>query len=350
MNEQKGEKRPPRHWARIVLVSIVALLVIGTGIVLVPRDSGAPAAIPFSETARSSAFEDALSLRDSASSLAASPAPGVGADTWTASVTLLTTHARALFMPAASGSATAASSLASVAGPTAASFIADLAASGRKRLEDAKESDAGIARLLAAVGTSQVLDAERLAKLLKLPAPAAEQVTNATASAQGQASCPSVSPTPAPTEATTDAALAAAVRFEHQAVYVHQVALKRLDASAAVTASKGLDMHERLLEQAESLTRINCGDVPTREAGYSLPTQFAADPAASLGALEADSLPVFGDLVALSTGPMREWSMDALLAAARRGAAWGAALPSLPGLTLDVGNLPQLPSPTTGRG
>ncbi|MFJ4028086.1 DUF4439 domain-containing protein [Paenarthrobacter sp. NPDC089989] len=350
MNEQASEKRPSRHWVRIAIVSIVALLVIGTGMVLLPRDSGEPAAVPFSETARSGAFHDALALRDSASSLAASPSSGVGAGTWKGSVTLLTTHAQALMSPVASGPSSPVSSSAPAPEPTASSFIADLAASGRKRLDDAKQADAGTARLLAAVGTAQVLDAERLASLLKLPIPSAGPDKKATASTQARTSCPSVSPTPEPTAATTDAALAAAVRSEHQAVYVHQVALKRLDAAAAVTAAKALSTHERLLEQAESLTRLNCGDVPTREAGYSLSTQFAGDPAAALGTLEAESLPVFGDLVALSTGPTREWAVETLLAAARRGAAWGAAQPSLPGLKLDDGDLPQLPSPASSRG
>ncbi|MFJ4169080.1 DUF4439 domain-containing protein [Paenarthrobacter sp. NPDC089714] len=350
MNEQTSEKRPPRRWVRIALVAIVALLVIGTGMVLVPRDSGAPAAVSFTEAARSSAFNDALALRDSASSLAASPSSGVGAGTWTGSVTLLTTHARALLSPVISGPSSPVSSSARAAEPTAPSFIADLAASGRKRLEDAKQADAGIARLLAAVGTAQVLDAERLASLLKLPFPTAGPDTKATAPAQARTPCPSVSPTPEPTAATTDAALAAAVRSEHQAVYVHQVALKRLDATAAVTAAKALTTHERLLEQAESLTRLTCGDVPNREAGYSLSTQFAGDPAAALGTLEIESLPVFGDLVALSTGPTREWAMESLLAAARRGAAWGSAQPPLPGLKLDDGDLPQLPTPASTPG
>ena len=158
--------------------------------------------------------------------------------------------------------------------------------------------------------------------------------------------CPSVSPTPEATAATTDAALAATVRSEQEAVYIYQVALKRLDAGATAQAAKDLAVHERLLQQAEALTRRNCGDVPTREAGYRLPAQFAEDPAAGLGALESDSLQGFGDLIALSTGETRDWATSSLLAAVRRSLDWGATLAALPGLELDDDDLPPLPTPT----
>lgn len=351
VDEQTSEKRPTPAWGRLVLVSVVALLVAGTGVVLIPRDSGTPPAIPFSESARADAFEDSLLLRESAAALAESAGPDAANAALGDVVTLLTTHARALLGPADTSSRTTTLPTPAADGTptskaTRAALVTALAGSAQKRLDDAREADGGIARLLAGVGSAQLLEAEKLAAAWQLPAPGQgsssdSQVPAAVISA---ASCPSAGPATDTTSATAGAALAATVRAQQEAVYVYQVALRRLDNAAA--AAKDLHVHEQMLHQAEALARANCGDVPATEAGYRLPEKFAQDPAASLGALESSSLPGFGDLVALSTGDTRDWAIHGLLAAARRGADWGAALPALPGIKLDAGDLPPLPTPS----
>ncbi len=339
-----------------MLVAVVALLVAGTGMVLIPRDSGTPPSVPFSETARIVALKDTLLLRESATLLAEASASDAGKPTLGNAVTLLTTHAQALQGPsgvasrAPSSTGPATADQESAATPTSrASFLTGLADSGQKRLDDAREADGGIARLLAAVGTAQLLQAERLAAewQLLLPQRPTAADTHSPAETPLAASCPSASPTPEPTSATTDTALAAVVRSQQEAIYVYQVALKRLDTSNSATAAKYLQMHEAQLQQAESLTSANCAEAPHGEAGYRLPEQFAQDPAAFLGSVERALLPRLGDLVALSTDETRTWAVDGLLAAARRSTAWGAALPELPGLMFDVGELPSLPTPTT---
>jgi hypothetical protein len=334
-----------------LLVAVVALLVAGTGMVLIPRDSGTPPAVPFSETARLTALEDALLLRESATKLAEAAASEAGSPAFGSAVTLLTTHAQALFDPtgATSGATPSqAPDTAATAHSSRASFLTGLAGSGWKRLDDARKADGGIARLLAAVGSAQVLQAEKLAAEWQLPLPeqATAPETKAPAATPLAASCPSASPTPEPTSATTDTALAAVVRSQQEAIYVYQVALKRLDETKSADAAKHLQVHEVLLRQAESVTSANCADAPAGEAGYRLPEQFSQDPAAFLASVELASLPRFGDLVALSTDETRRWAVDSLLAAARRSIAWGAPLPALPGLILDAGELPSLPTPT----
>ncbi|YCH09622.1 DUF4439 domain-containing protein [Arthrobacter sp. alpha11c] len=365
MDEQTNEKRRSPGWGRLLLISVVALLVAGTGIVLLPRDSGTPPTVSFSESALADAFTDTHRLRESTAGLMAAAGSGSQTAALDDAVTLLTTQSRALLPPSAAASAmagtadTSASSSASTAGDkddqaeddappeaTPVSVVAGLTASGRQRLEDAREADGGIARLLAAVGSAQLLQGEKLAAMWQLRVPSPTSSGNPPATTPAVHQCPSVSPTPEATAATTDAALAATVRSEQEAVYIYQVALKRLDAGATAQAAKDLAVHERLLQQAEALTRRNCGDVPTREAGYRLPGQFAEDPAAGLGALESDSLQGFGDLIALSTGETRDWATSSLLAAVRRSLDWGATLAALPGLELDDDDLPPLPTPT----
>lgn len=341
---------------------MVALLVAGTGMVLIPRDSATPPIVPFSETARALALEDTLLLRESAALQAEAAAPDAEKSTLGNAVTLLTTHAQALLGPngatsrttssgrsASTGGATDAKAGTAATETSRASFLTRLAGSGQKRLDDARKADGGIARLLAAVGTAQLLQAERLAAEWQLPLPQQTATAEATALAATPltASCPSVSPTLESPSATTDTALAAVVRSQQEAIYVYQVALKRLDNPNSAAAANHLQVHEGLLQQAESLTSANCADTPASEAGYRLPEQFAEDPAVFLGSLELASLPRFGDLVALSTNETRSWAVDGLLAAARRSAAWGASLPALPGLMLDAGELPSLPTPTT---
>ncbi|MFE4195450.1 DUF4439 domain-containing protein [Paenarthrobacter sp. NPDC056912] len=352
MNGQRSEKQRTPAWGRVLLVSVVALLVAGTGVVLIPRDSANPAPVPFSETARAEALGDALLLHESAAALAEAANRDAGTQALGEAVTLLTTHARALVepdgsTPAPSGPVSSSSGERTPAAKTTrASLVSDLAASGRKRLDDARKADGGIARLLAAAGSAQLLQSGRLATAWQLPIQSPSSVASVPEATPSSAPCPSVSPTPETMSATTDAALAAMVRSEQETVYVYQVALKRLGDAAAASAAKDLLVHEQLLLQAESLTRANCGDVPTREAGYRLPAQFAQDPAASLGALEKDSLPVLGDLIALSTGETRDWAIGSLLSASQRTLDWGAALPELPGLVLDADALPPMPAPS----
>lgn len=356
-------------WARTALVSLLAVLVLATGMVLIPRDPGHPPAVPFSESARSGAFADTLSLLDAASGLRAAAALPSGSplpDTALAgTVTLLTTQSRALLHPSqtatapTSGSPTSGSSEQGSSEPdpskmprTPQALVAALSASGAQRLADAEEADGGMARLLAAVGTAQVMQAAQLAAASGLPAPAAPASParkTPSAAPAPTVSCPATAaPTPkgTATAATLAGALAAAVRSQQEAIYVHQIALTRLDPAASGTALNALAAHQAALRQAEALGREHCLDVPPREAGYRLPEQLSTKPLAALGALEAATLPSFGDLIALASGDTRQWAIDGLLGAARRSAAWGAPVDALPGLVLDVDALPMLPAPT----
>jgi hypothetical protein len=226
-----------------------------------------------------------------------------------------------------------------------------LSKSGKERLVDAERADGGMARLLAAVGTAQLLQATTLAQAAgspppALPAPAATQRDAAAACTSGQ---------PGPTAASSDsatlaAALSRVVRTEVETVYGYQVALTRLDGSAAEQAAGLLATHESLAAQAEAYTRVHCVPVPPREPGYTLDTSFLQKPAAGLASLEAGTLPVYGDLVALSdpgtgNGETRKWAVASLVAAAQRTMRWGSDPGPVPGIVLDTSLLPELLEP-----
>ncbi|MBT2548599.1 DUF4439 domain-containing protein [Arthrobacter sp. ISL-65] len=383
MNDDSGRKRRTASYLRYGLLALAAFLVLSLGFALIPRESPAPAAPPFSEQARAAALAQTLDLR-AASQHLADGSSGARRQLFSHTVTLLTTQARALLLP---GGATATSTAGApgTAGPSAAAssgtapsrpatlpaLVAALSKSGKERLVHAEKADGGMARLLAAVGTAQLLQATTLAQVAGTPSPAlsapattkrnaatacsvtspsgrsAQSGNSAEAGGDAQPSNSDQSTKSAdPSDsATLAAALNRVVRTEVETVYGYQVALTRLAAPAADQARALLATHETLVNQAEAYTRARCVSVPPREPGYSLGTSFLQKPAAGLASLEAGTLPVYGDLVALSEGETRRWAVSSLVAAAQRTTRWGSDPGPVPGIVLDTALLPELPEP-----
>ncbi|WP_180987213.1 DUF4439 domain-containing protein [Arthrobacter sp. AFG20] len=393
MNDDSGRKRTPASYLRYGLLALAAFLVLSLGFALIPRESPAPAAPPFSEQARAAALAQTLELR-AASQQLADGSSGARRQLFSHTVTLLTTQARALLLPggaaatsaAGAGSTAGANSTAGApetAGPSATAssgtppprpatlpaLVDSLSRSGKERLAHAEKADGGMARLLAAVGTAQLLEATTLAQVAGTPPPAlsapgttqrnAASACSVTSPSGGSAQSgnsaeagdgaqPSKSDQPAQaTDPSDSATLAAAlnrvVRTEVETVYGYQVALTRLAQPAADQARALLATHETLVGQAEAHTRAHCVSVPPREPGYTLGTSFLQKPAAGLASLEAGTLPVYGDLVALSEGETRRWSVSSLVAAAQRTMRWGSDPGPVPGIVLDTALLPELP-------
>jgi len=376
--EKRRRARLPRHLPRLALLACLALVVVSLGMVLKPGKPPETPEPPLSERARAAALADALHLKAAGEQLGAAPAdPAVPATAAAAlpavtrTVSLLTTQARALLPghePATGARATAtpsgtsatatpsATPSASSAPPTVGRLAADLARSGRQRLADAAAVDGGMARLLAAVGTGQLLQSSSLAAAAGVPDPAAAQQDPGPAGAStAAASCPAAPASPAAAgsgtgtgaaagKADLPGALAALIRTELETVYEYQVALTRLDGAAAKSAAEDLARHEALVAGAESLSRRHCAPIPPREAGYALDPAFLASPGPGLAALETAALPAYGDLVAFSDGDTRQWAITGLLGAARRAAFWGATTDAVPGLAADPASFPTLPA------
>ena len=371
--ETSGERRRarlPRNLPRLALIVVLAVVVLTLGLVVRPGKPAEPAPPTASEKALAAALTDTLELRSDAERLTGA---GTAAD---GTVSFLTTQARALWRP---GSATAsaspslapsgaaspgqspASASPSAAPVTAASLVTALDASGRQRLADAASADPGTARLLASIGTGQLLQASAVAAATGTPDPAsmgaAASAPASAAPAPGSATpapsaCPSAtvssSATPSasasPARADLANALAEVISTERETVYAYQVALTRLDGPGAAAASTRLTRHEDLAAAAEALVRQHCAAAPPRQAGYALDPAFLASPAAGLRGLEAGSLATYADLVGLSDGATRQWAVSGLLETGRRAAAWGAAPEPTPGLSVDPAELPTLPA------
>lgn len=414
MKEDTRESGRTTNYFRYALAAFTALLVLSLGFALIPRPSAEPAAPPFSEQARASALAETLRLRSVGQQLA-KDSSGAERLMYSRTVTLLTTQARALLLPSdaaesaapspsptesarseSAGSETAAPATAggpptASPPPSASSLAAGLSASGKLRLAHAHTADGGMARLLAAVGTAQLVQAIALAGASGTPvpdlppAPAPMRTLAAGCQPSGTAAMPSGegappaegappgngTPASVPAEAagtappvaaepnesagaaSATAALGRVVRTEVETVYGYQVALTRLDDQAASQRARDLlATHEALVDEAETHTRVHCAPVPPREPGYALDASFLKNPAAGLASLEAGTLPVYGDLVALSDGPTRHWAIASLLGAAQRAVGWGSDPGPVPGLVLDTSQLPPLPetaAPTASR-
>lgn len=363
MKDDTQETSRRGRYFQYAVFALAALLVLSLGFVLIPREPPPPAAPPFSEQARAQAFADSLALRTSGLGLegtAGATATTPQAAALARVVTLLTVQARALMLPADgdAGNASAPPPSAPVAPPsTVPGLAAALQASGAQRLKDAETADGGMARLLAGAGTAQLLAAGDLATVAGIalaPLPGATLPGSALPGGAGtdpagfsSPSCASGSSSPA---ADLGSALASAVEGELELVYAYQAALTRLGSASVAPASDFLTRHGLLRDQAEAISRPRCAALPPRQPGYALSQAFLADPAAGLGTLEAGTLPVLGDVVALSEGSDRAWALSALQSAARRTAHWGVSPGPVPGVVLDESLLPQLPEavPTAG--
>lgn len=372
MKDDTQETGRRRRYFQYAVFALAALLVVSLGLVLIPREPSLPAAPPFSEQARASAFADSLTLRAAGLDLegaAGATAPAPQAAALARVVTLLTVQAQALMLPAAAagdpaldGAATdAATALATVPPPsTTADFAAALQTSGAQRLQDAVTADGGMARLLAGAGTAQLLAAEDLASatgvaLAPLPgagssSPASPARTTPFTASTATSCASEAAVADARTGADLGSAFASAVAGELELVYAYQAALTRLDSESAAPASDFLARHRVLRGEAETMGRSRCAAIPLRQPGYALSQAFLADPAAGLGTLEAGTLPVLGDVVALSEGREREWALSALQSAARRSVYWGSSPGPVPGMVLDEALLPPLPEPVSTPG
>ncbi len=393
VKDANQEDRPRMSYFRYAVFSLTALLVLSLGFALIPPEPPAPAEPPFSEQARAAALEEALRLRSAGLELGAAggnvAAGGTAAAPLDQVVTLLTFQARALLLPdspaspgaTASATASASASLSvgappsaappsssAPAGVTMAGLAAALAASGQQRLKDAETADGSIARLLAGAGTAQLLAAEQLGAQAspsqgdQRQEGTAQDGTARTPGATDPAAasaCPSTPAGQAGADASADAdaaeananengisvgsALVAAAEAELETVYGYQAALTRLPPEGARAASNFLKQHQDLADQATMFSLLHCGVPAPQPPGYVLDQVFLDAPVAGLARLEADTLPAYGDIVAVTDGRTRAWALSALEEAARRAQHWGADPHPLPGLVLDERQLPQLP-------
>ncbi|MFT4469918.1 DUF4439 domain-containing protein [Arthrobacter sulfonylureivorans] len=321
-----------RAWRRVPLLLLTAALVVSTGTVVASITASAP---PPSTTEQ--ARLDALAGLEG---LAAAFEKHDDGDSPTAA--LLRSQADLLTLttswPSGSPAAAETTEVPSAAGPDAppapqqpgAEDLAELAGS---LLADARETDPGLARLLASIGASLYAQAQTLPGGTAVAPPWEDPEIPLEPTG-----CPAEAPTedesgPAtPASPTTAEAIAVVVLSQERLAYAYETVLPHLAGADRAAAAARLAAHTDSAEHWRSLAVAECLDLPLPEPAYPLGDEFASDPLPALEDAEAAALAPLADLVALSDGTVREHAVAGFAEAATELAASAGEVLPAPGL------------------
>ena len=133
-------------------------------------------------------------------------------------------------------------------------------------------------------------------------------------------------------------ALQATLAGEHAAVYVYGVLGGRVSASAEATLAERIrasyTSHRGRRDEVIGMVRAK-GEVPVAsEVSYALPNQASTTTELTAAALETEErcCAVYADMVGSTSGPNRQWAIDALNDAAVRLLGFGGAPDPFPGI------------------
>ncbi|GAB3521979.1 hypothetical protein GCM10027402_13200 [Arthrobacter monumenti] len=323
-----GKKSAATKAKTAVLLSVVALLVLSLGTVVADRTRPEPDPPSVTDMARSMARAEAKSLQSRARELAGIAAPGGMKRALANTADLLSRHAAQLAAPAPASpqsessqlpspviSAAASGTAESTSAPTVSGLVSALAANAKTLRLDARDVKAGMASLLATVSAQQFVLATSLAAKAGLPAPGLPPVPQSTDRAD-LIDCQSSGAS----DAKPAAALQATYTGLQRTVYAYEVATPQFDDPLFSLSRERRQQHRRALEQGEPMLEALCAQVPVAEPAYALPDEFRDDPAGGLALVEEDLAAMYADLVGLSQGDVRTWSISMLTRASL--AAW----------------------------
>lgn len=202
--------------------------------------------------------------------------------------------------------------------PTDAVVAQLVLAAASARADAASVPDGELARLLGSVSTARLLMARQLAGAAGVEVPALPEVT-------APAAVP-VGPTPS--------ALSALVAGQDEAGYGDEVIAAQLSGAARTMALDRAAVHRDRAEQWARLAQIATPGLDPRRAAYALPTGLA-DPAVATAlaqTLELSLAASYASLLAVAEPESRAGLADAVTEATAAAVAWGAPVPSFPGL------------------
>ncbi|MBN9328020.1 MAG: DUF4439 domain-containing protein, partial [Cellulomonas sp.] len=237
---------------------------------------------------------------------------------------------------------------------TPADVLAVLVASAADALGTAETvPDGGVARLLAAIGTSRAQLASRLAPALGLPAPAVTPKAGAATPTAAPTQTTSAAPSPSATTSgsasrLSPAALDALTVVHDQAGYGLEVVAAKLEGAARARALAAARAHRAAAEA----WAVRAGTAATardpRRAAYTLPTGLrdAATATALARTLEEAVARADATMVAAAPAGQRGALIDDLRTAADAVVAWGGAPDPLPGLVLPTASAAPSATPT----
>lgn len=316
------------NWSRrVLLLLLVAVLVLATGSIISNRNNESQQ-ISATEQGRQDSLSSANELLSQLKALAPDTATASAANY---AVGVLNASIEALNRPSATSSASPTAASSSATTPVAVAAVVDgLAKAALSNLSTARNTEPGMARLLAAIGTGQAISAQYLAKQggITVPVLATPAVTPPEAS-----SCATTTAPPADTKLGSAQALAAVALAEQKAVYAYQVAATRLATpESAKTALVLLAQHQDALSQTRAQFRAQCLQSPLPEPAFTLDQSFLAQPVPGLATLQDQLSNSYADLVGLSDGALRDWAIEKMLSSSQDQLNWAAPTQKLPGL------------------
>ncbi|MFC8302130.1 DUF4439 domain-containing protein [Specibacter sp. NPDC057265] len=303
--QQSVPQDPGRRRSRLALflrgalsLLLISIFVAALGTALVRQDNSA-AGPADTEVNRQSAWERTTALSAAASLLSDGGGTPTLAKVLARTAENLEMQAAALDdgLPVTTDEAT---DSATTATATLTSLLTGLTGSGEKLMQDALTAERAMGRVFAAVGTSQLLEAQELgaAAGVTVPASAFLSAQHDFAMPQG----PQCSSTLEPRSGVTvDSALRAAALGEQQAVYGYQVAASRLDEPQQAMAINFLARHQKKLDLLNAELTVRCLQAALPVAGFELDPSFTTTPLDALARLESELAAIHAGLVALST-------------------------------------------------
>ncbi|NYE96702.1 hypothetical protein FHU41_002952 [Psychromicrobium silvestre] len=327
-----------RWTRRALLLALLAVLLVALGSTVATNVPAGPTA---TEQARSQALNSSQQLlSESQLLLTASPKAALLPALKNAESTLsAAVKSLSLTTATVTASTTPQSTSQGTQKPTVAEFVAGLDAAAQSNLSTSASVDPGLARLLASVGSGQVIASQYLAQLsgLKHSAVSAPTVTappSSSCSTSSSSSAGTASSASQQAPASQDALNAVALA-EQKAIYAYQVAATRMETQQATDSTlKLLASHQASLSAAQNQFQALCLQAPAQQPGFPLSAAFLTSPNTVLASLENQLSLVYGDLVGLSDGSLRQWAIAQLLASGRNALLYSAPQQPLPGLKL----------------
>ncbi len=287
-----------RWTKRVLVLTVLAAVVLGFGLIVSDPNAEHPSATQQAQhTAAQAAHELAEDARRLAGNQAASP--------MVAAADILDRQAVLLQVPVASGDSAEASPSPKTSPknePTVEEFVVALRSSAGRNLDQAEETEPGIARLLASIGTAQWILANDISSAAAPPPQPVEPAAD-----PGRQQC-------MPEEEPGDEvqAVRAVQLAEYRVAYAYEVTAARTGSPFLQDKAQA---HRSAAGELAGILNALCAEMPPPVDAYVLSPNYFTDPAPVLTAMESELITSYADLVGLSNGAVRKWAIGTLLSA-----------------------------------
>ena len=303
---RRKRKGPIAFLRGLFFLLVISALVVGIGTVISGHEEVA-ARPSQTELHRQQAWKTTTTLATYAAALSTSTVPAKTQQLLQRTAKDLSVQSAALGdgLPPSTAEATAPATATSTPPSTVAELQHALSANAEALLDHALTADHAMGRVFAAVGTSQLFQAQDLAAASGNALPTSKFLpAKVDFSTPAGPECSStLEPRPG---ATIDAALRAAAVGEQRASYAYQVSTTRMAEPKFSESAELLARHQDKLVVLNKELELRCLPKVTPVPGFALDSAFTAHPETALAGLERELEGIYADLAALSAPRSRD--------------------------------------------